>query len=433
MFWIALTIFSASLVLFIFDWVDKTIVSIFGAVLLIVLGVLEWHEAIAAIDFETIALLFGLMVLVAVAQHSGIFSWLNVRIAEKSGGNPLILFFLFTALTFFTSTFLNNVTVILLVIPIAVALAKGLGLNTKLFVITLALFSNIGGTLTLIGDPPNTLIGVQAGLTFNDFVRNLSVPIFAMSFVIIAGLALTHWKDLKPISTHLPKVFISSLIISRIKYQFSSKRLDPYLVGVTILFTLFAIVAFIIQPQLDISVGALGLFVGIFLALLVSRKIPFTSVIREIEWDSLLFFIGLFIQVGALQKVGVLELITETIVGFSDNYAVLLLIIIWGIGIASSVINNIPFVALMIPVIMDLQHQLQGQSDLDLLWWALALGACLGGNGTVFGSSAGLIAVDLAKKSGVKISSWEFMKLGIPVTFISLVISSFYILGRLYL
>ncbi len=432
-FWIAIGVFSVSLLFFIFDWLDKTIVALLGALILMVTGVLTWEESLLSIDIETLTLLFGLMLVVAVAQYSGIFSWLNVQIAQRSKGSPMAVFLSFMALTFLTSTVLNNATVIILVVPIAIALARGLGLNTKLLVIALAIFSNIGGTLTLIGDPPNTLIGVQAGLSFNSFIINLWVPIAVMTVLITGYMILLNPNSFKSIRDNFKKLFISNLIIKRITYQFANVKLSKFLVISTCLIILASILAFMFQPYLGIELGVLGLLAGIVIVTLASKKIDFVHMVKEIEWDSLLFFAALFVQVGALEKVGFLQMITDFIVGFSGNFAVLLLVIVWGIGIASMFINNIPFVALMIPVIFQLQDQMAGQPDLDLLWWALALGACLGGNGTIIGSSSGILAVDMAKKHGVRISFLEFMKVGVPVTLISLVVASGYLLARLYI
>lgn len=427
-FIIAISVFAISLVLLIFDWIDKTIIALSGALILILTGVLSWDSALASIDFETIALLLGLMLTVILAQHSGIFSWLSSKIAEKSKGNPLMVFILFTALTFFASTILNNATVVLLMIPIAIALANGLGINSKLLVIVLAIFSNIGGTLTLIGDPPNTLIGVKAGLSFMEFVQNLWIPVFSMSVLAIAYLVATNWQSMKPHNNNLPKVFSTGLTIKRIKYQFDNISLDRYTIISTITVILATVLAFIFQPQIGVSVGVLGMISGTLLSLLLFKKISFLETLKEVEWDSLLFFTALFIQVGALQEVGFLKLIADQIANFGGSYTMLLLIILWTIGLASTVINNIPFVALMIPVIFQLQANLAGAPNLDLLWWALALGACLGGNGTIIGSSSGLLAVDIAKKNGLKISFLDFAKVGMPVTILTLIVSSFYLI-----
>jgi Na+/H+ antiporter NhaD/arsenite permease-like protein len=429
-FVIAVSTFSISLLLLIFDWVDKTIVALVGALVLILTGVLDWEGAINSIDFETLALLLGLMLTVILAQHSGIFSWMSTKIAQKSKGNPLMVFILFTALTFFASTILNNATVVLLVIPIAIALANGLGLNSKLLVIILAIFSNIGGTLTLIGDPPNTLIGVKAGLSFNDFLINLSIPVFAMSIVVLLYLVITDWKSLRPNSNDLTKVFSTNLTIKRISYQFANISLDRYTILSTLLIIALTVVSFMIQPILGYSVGLLGMLSGVTLSLILFKKISFLETLKEVEWDSLLFFTALFIQVGALQEVGFLSLIADSIANFGGSYTALLLIILWGIGLASTIINNIPFVALMIPVIFELQETISPTNDLSLLWWALALGACLGGNGTIIGSSSGILAIDIAKKNGLKISFLEFAKVGMPITILTLIVSSIYLVIR---
>lgn len=432
MFALAVSVFLVSIIFLIFDRIDKTIVASIGAILLIVGGVLNFEEALHFIDWETLILLIGLMITVVVAEHSGIFAWLSTKIAQQSKGSPLAIFILFTALTFFASTILNNATVVLLVVPIALALSKGLGLNSKLLVITIAIFSNIGGTLTLIGDPPNTLIGVRVGLSFNDFLANLAVPVFAMAGLIVGYLVAVNKKYFKPIKDKLFDLFVSNLIIERIDYKFAAKKLDYYFIGATCTVIFLTVVAFMFSQQIGVSVGVLGITSGILLGLLVGKRVDYVKVIKEIEWDSILFFAALFVQVGALQKVGFLDMIANYIAGFSGNFVVLMMIILWTMGLASSVINNIPFVALMIPVIMSLQEKMTGQAHLDLLWWALALGACLGGNFTVIGSSSGILAVDAAKKLGVKVSFLDFMKVGVPVSLISLIVSSVYLIVRFY-
>lgn len=429
----AVVVFVGCVILLFIDRIDNTMAALTGAVLLILGGVISWEEAIHSIDFETLALLLGLMFTVSITQHSGLFSWLNSKIATISGGDPLKIFLLLIGLTAFASTFLNNVTVVILMIPIAIALAKNLGMDSKLLVIALAIFSNIGGTLTLIGDPPNTLIGVQAGLSFMDFVTNLWIPVIAMSVLSVGYMLYVYRDSFKSISGNLSQLFVSILAVRRVVYQFENKGVKPYVVIASVAVLLATMVAFVIQPWIGISVGVIGMASGIILAVLTMKQVPFRTVMHDVEWDSLLFFTGLFIQVGALEKVGFLEIITEHIAVFSDNYALLLMMIVWVIGLASTVINNIPFVALMIPVIFELQAKMAGQPDLDLMWWALALGACLGGNGTIIGSSAGYIAVELAKKNGVNVSFTDFAKIGMPITIITLIISSLYILGRLYL
>ncbi|MDD2870705.1 MAG: SLC13 family permease [Candidatus Gracilibacteria bacterium] len=436
-----LIVFFGSLVLFFFDKIEKTLIAIGGALLLIIFGIISPLEAAKSIDYETLILLFGLMLVVGIAVYSGIFSYVNMMIAKKSNGSPKIIFFLFIALITTASFVLNNATVVLLTVPIAIALAKGLSLDGKLLVILLAIFSNIGGTLTLIGDPPNTLIGVQAKIPFMDFVYNLWFPILLMSIMIIAYLLFFYKEKFKTIKNDLTKTFISKLIIERIIYKYADKKMDKYLAIVTVVIVVLTVALLAFEEQikslnpsaLEVGlIGFIGLFAGIFGSILVSKKVHFLHIMKEVEWDSLLFFAGLFVQVGALEKVGFLEIIVHQISSFSDNLPLLLMVIVWGIGLASTVINNIPFVAMMIPVIIGLQDKMQGVPHIDLLWWALALGSCLGGNGTIIGSASGIIACDLAKKQGLKISFKEFAKVGMPITIISLFASSIYLLGVYY-
>ena len=429
----AVGVFVLCVFLLFIERIDNTMIALAGAVLLIVTGILTWEEAIHAIDFETLALLLGLMFTVAIAEKSGIFSWLNTKIATLSGGSPIAVFLLFTGVTAITSTFLNNVTVVILIIPLAIALAKNLNMNAKLLVVAIATFSNIGGTLTLIGDPPNTLIGVRAGLSFISFIQNLWIPVLIMSVFSMGYMMLIYRHSFQSIKGNLTQLFMGTLAVRRIALAFKQKGMQPYVVVVSLIVLIATMIGFVVQPFIGVSVGVVGLSSGIVLALLTIGRVPFKAAMQEVEWDSLLFFVGLFVQVGALEKVGFLSVITEQIARFSDNYALMLLMIVWVIGLASTVINNIPFVALMIPVIFELQEKMTGQPDLDLMWWALALGACLGGNGTIIGSSAGYIAVELAKKHGVNISFGEFAKMGMPITTITLTVSSLYLMGRLYL
>ena len=429
----AVVVFFVCIVLLFIERFDNTMVVLAGAILLIATGILSWEEAIHAIDFEMIALLLGLMLMVGIVQHSGIFSWINTKIATASKGNPLAIFLMLIGMTALASTFLNNVTVVILMIPIAIALAKNLGMDSKLIVIALAMFSNIGGTLTLIGDPPNTLIGIQAHLSFMDFIENLWIPVLLTSVLVISYMLYVYKHSFRSISKNLTQSFVNTMAVRRVAYQFLEKGINKYVSLASILVLIGTILAFVFQPWIGISIGVIGLISGAVLAIITYKHVPFQKALHEVEWDSLLFFVALFVQVGALEKVGFLEVITNFISQFADNYALLLLMIIWVIGLASTVINTIPFVALMIPVIYELQAQMAGQPDLDLLWWALALAACLGANGTVVGSSASYIAVELAKKHGINISTIEFAKVGMPVTIISLIAASVFILGRLYI
>lgn len=439
-FIIALVVFIGSLILFFFDKIDKTLVALGWALILILTWVLSPLEAAKSIDTETLVLLFWLMLVVGIAVHSGLFSYVNMMIAKKSNGSPKMIFILLILMITVASFVLNNATVVLLTVPIAIALAKWLALDGKLLIILLAIFSNIWGTLTLIWDPPNTLIWVQAKLSFMSFIYNLWIPVLVMTIAIFAYVFVVYKKSLPNIKDSLSKVFISKMIIERIIYKYSDKKMDKYVASVAVIIVFATVLLLIFQPQLSALTGyeeAMIWFIWVAAwvigSIFVMRKTSFLHIMKEVEWDSLLFFAWLFVQVGALEKVGFLEIITAQISQFSDNLPLLLVVIIWWIGLASTVINNIPFVALMIPVIFELQDKMAGMPHLDLLWWALALWACLWGNGTIIGSASWVIACDIAKKRWVNITFLDFFKVWMPITIISLMVSTIYILWVYYL
>lgn len=439
-FIIALSVFLWSLTLFFFDKIDKTLVALWSIVILIVTGVLTPIEAAKWIDVETLLLLFWLMLVVWVAAASNFFSYLNMKIAQISNWSPRRIFLLFILLITLASTILNNATLVLLIIPIAIAIARWLALDAKLLVILLAIFSNIWWTLTLIWDPPNTLIWVQAWLPFMDFIYNLSIPIFVMSIAIIAYVFIVYKKSLPSIKKDLTKTFISSLIIKRVVYKYIQNKMDVYVAMVAIFFVILTVALLIAVPFLEeISwikwwlIAFIWIAVWITASIMVAKKVTFHHVMKEVEWDSLLFFAWLFIQVKALEEVWFLAMITQAISSFSDNLPLLIVVIVWWIWLASTVINNIPFVAMMIPIIMDIQSKMVWVPHVDLLWWALALWACLWWNWTIIWSASWVIACDLAKKQWINIWFMEFAKVWMPITIISLAVSTVYLLGVYYL
>jgi len=430
--WITVAIFIAVFILIVFEVFDKAVLAMIGAILMVVIGVLDFEMAISYIEFETIVLLMAMMLLVEVSRESGIFSWLTVRLAQKSKGNPLLLFLLFCGVTAFVSAFLDNVTTIVLVVPVTIALVKGMGRDPKPYIIGEIIFSNIGGAMTLIGDPPNIIIGGATGLSFNQFIINLWLPIFGSLGFIALIFVLTHWKHhLKPIGSDLKKLFISQLLLKQIKYRFEYLYLNRAFMRKAVAVLVFTTLGFLFQPYLHLSVGLIALAGAVLLLLVAAEEAHLEVSLKSVEWSTLLFFAGLFVMVGAIEQVGFLDILSEKIIHLgSGSYLVLLLTILWISGGISMLINNIPFMTLMVPVIFNIQAGLTGDVDPNLLWWALSLGACLGGNGTLVGASANIIGADLAKKDGVHISFLQFMKYGLPFTFISLIISSLYLAIR---
>jgi Na+/H+ antiporter NhaD/arsenite permease-like protein len=433
--WLPVLIFIAVFILIVFEVFDKAILATAGAILMLLFGLITFHEAIDAIEFETIILLMSMMLLVEVSRESGIFSWLTVKMAKISKGSPLLIFLLFALTTAFISAFLDNVTTIVLVVPVTVALVKGMGRDPKPYVIGEIIFSNIGGAMTLIGDPPNIIIGGATGLSFLEFIQNLWIPVL-LSIVAVSLIFIPlHWRShFKPIATDIKKLFLSHLLIKKISYRFLSTELSKAFMIKSLIVLGLTTIAFLLQQSFGVNVAVIALSGAIALLLLAHKEVEFEHSLQRVEWSTLLFFAGLFVMVGAIEKVGALDYFSSFIINASGGtYIMLLLLVLWISGLISIVVNNIPFVTIMIPVILNIQTQLGPGLDPNLLWWALALGACLGGNGTLIGASANVIGVDMARKEGVQISFLEFLKYGMPLTIVTMIISSVYLVGRVYM
>jgi len=422
-----LAVFAVVFLTIVFEFFDKAIVAMAGGGLLILARVLTFEQAVEAINFEIIALLAGMMILVEIAQESGLFTLINFRLAKFSKGNPFLIFLFFMLVTAFASAFLDNVTTILIVVPLTIALVSGMGYNPFPFVIAEIIFSNIGGALTLVGDPPNILIGTMAGISFNSFIVHLWMPILVVIVLTLIAFYIIRWKDLKPIHHHLPKLFLSNLLLKKIEYQFLKTRLNTrYMITVAAILGV-TIIGFLLQFQLKYPLAVIAFAGALILMLLVHKKIHVHHVFSKIEWPTLGFFAGLFILAHGLEEVGVLEAAGHYLVGMTNNFGVLILIVLWSAGFLSMAIDNIPFVTVMIPIIFNMKETLGTNPHFDLLWWALVLGACLGGNGTIIGASANVIGVDLARQNGVKITFLSYLRYSLPLTFMALVVSSVYL------
>lgn len=426
--WAAVAIFLAAFTAIVFEWVDKAIVAMMGASLLIVLKILSFEEAIHAVNFEIIILLAAMMIIVEIAKESGLFTLLNFKLARYSKGNPFLLFLFFTLVTALSSAFLDNVTTILIVVPITVQLVRGMGYNPFPFVLAEIMFSNIGGALTLVGDPPNILVGTSVGISFNSFIVHLFIPITLIIIFTLVAFYVLRWKELKPIHHHLPKLFLSNLLLKRLECQFQKERLDRrYMITVMVILGL-TVLGFLLQFVIGLPLAVIASAGALLLMLVVRRKIRVHHVFSTLEWPTLGFFAGLFVLVAGLEAVGVLEQVAHFITGLTDNFALLMMLILWSAGILSMIVDNIPFVTVMIPVIFSIQGNYAGEPHLQLLWWALILGAALGGNGTIIGASANVIGVDLARKHGVRMTFLSYMRYSLPLTLVALAISSGYLL-----
>ena len=408
-----------------FELVNKAAAALAGVGVLVVSHVLTEHQAVEFIDFETLMLLTGMMILVSLIKQSGFFTIISVRIAEFTKGNPVKILCLFSVVTALMSAFLDNVTTVLIVIPIIIELTRGMGLNPKNYVLSHAIISNVGGAATLIGDPPNVIIGSKVGLSFNQFIVNLTPVIIPIFIIVLGYIWYINRVEFKPINTSMVKLVSVELLLEKIRFEFSNVRVDQNLMIKSIACLMLAILLFITQTLTGMAPGVVAL--GMAMILLIISKANVEHVLEEVEWSTLLFFTGLFILVGALEEYGVIDWIAHNVfMNVGDNPYVIVLMVLWVSGIASGFLDNIPFTITMIPII-----QLMLESNPipnNILWWALALGACLGGNITMIGSSANIISVGIAKKYGVEISFIDFMKKGLIITLISLVLSSVYLL-----
>ena len=422
---ISIIVFLAVYVAITFELVNKAVAAFSGVAVLILLNVIDEHHAIEFIDFETIMLLFGMMIIVSVLKHSGLFTIISVRISELTRGSPLKILILFSIITALMSAFLDNVTTVLIIIPIIIELTRGLGLDPKKYVLSQVIISNIGGTATLIGDPPNVIIGSKVGLTFNQFLFNLAPPVLVIFVVVLAFIWATNRSQFKPINTNIIKLFTVNLLLEKIRHDFLSIKIDYSLMKKGLFFLMIAIILFITQTITGLAPGVIAISAGIFLIMVSGMNLE--QAMEEVEWSTLMFFVGLFILVGALEEYRVIEWIAHNVfLNIGNNPYVLVLVVEWVAGIASGFLDNIPFTITMIPII-EIMNETNPHLH-NLLWWALALGACLGGNITIIGASANIVSIGIAKKYGVKISFLDFMKFGAVISIISLIIASLYLI-----
>jgi Na+/H+ antiporter NhaD/arsenite permease-like protein len=434
---VATIIFVATYAVIISERLDRGVVALTGAGLMIAFGVLDQHQALAAIDPNTIALLVGMMIIINVLKRTGIFRYVGWQTASALGGDPwrmMVSFALFTAVA---SALLDNVTTILLIVPVTIAICDDLGLDPRPFLITQVIASNIGGTATLIGDPPNILIGSATGLDFVDFVVNLAPVVVLLLGLMFLGFWIVYRRSGR--LGESTKEARQVLAAADARVHLGDRRLlrrSLIVLGLTI-------AGFILHGALHYEAGTIAMF-GAVLLLLLSR-IELHGVLAEVEWPTIFFFIGLFILVGGVEEIGLLDKIASRAVELTGGNVVLTaLVLLWLAGIASAVVDNIPAVATLIPLtfalarlmfpdLADLDDQTFAvHPDVVPLWWALSLGACLGGNGTLVGASANVVMVGIAERNGDHIGFWGFTRIGAPFAVVSLIVASVYLWLRYF-
>lgn len=400
--------------------IHRTIVAMIGGILMVILGIVDQETALHHIDFNTLGLLIGMMIMVNITAETGLFKYIAIWAAKKAKGHPIRILISLTVITALASAFLDNVTTVLLMVPVTFSITRQLRVNPFPYLFAQILASNIGGTATMIGDPPNIMLGsaVQE-LTFMAFIENLAPVIIIIMLVMIPVLILIFRKQLKT----TPELMQGLMDMDEKSVITNHTLLIKCLtmLGVTI-------IGFFTHQMLHLESATVAL-TGAFLLLLLTGEHFLEEAFAKVEWTTIFFFVGLFVLVSGLIETGVITALAEHAIALTGgDVASTSMLILWLSAIASAFVDNIPFVATMIPLIQDMGSM--GVSNLEPLWWSLALGACLGGNGSLVGASANLIVAGLSAKEGQPIRFMTFLKYGFPLMILSIVISTIYIYLR---
>ncbi len=424
--WYAVSLFALTYFLIITEWLNRAIVALAVACLMILGGVITQQAAFEGVDFNTLGLLTGMMLIVGIAKNSGMFQFVAIWGAKKVQARPWPLLVVLTSVTAIFSALLDNVTTVLLIAPVTLLITDELRLTPYPYLFAEIFASNIGGTATLIGDPPNIMIGSATGLTFNEFLLNLG-PIAAIIFALLLLPLYLIWGR----KLHADKALRARVMA----YDERASITDTRLLKQSLLVLALVMTGFIFAHEIGLQPATIA--VSGAALLLILDNLPRSAeqqsksvgkAFNEVEWTTIFFFIGLFIVVHAVETTGALERLAGSIVELTaGNLTVTALAIMWVSAIASSIIDNIPFVATMIPMIEDMASTFGGAEQLKPLWWSLALGSCLGGNGSLVGASANLIVAGFAERVGQPIRFLPFMLMAFPLMLLSIAASSLYV------
>ncbi|MGL4522471.1 MAG: ArsB/NhaD family transporter [Bacilli bacterium] len=425
---LAIAIFLVTYAIIISEKINRAIIALFGAALMVIFGIVSLDSAFTHhIEWGTITLLIGMMILVNITSKSGVFQYVAIRTAKIAKGNPVTIMLLLGLLTAVASAFLDNVTTVLLVVPVTLSITKILKVNPIPFLISQIIFSNIGGTATLVGDPPNIMIGsANEHLTFNAFLINLA-PVVIVIIAMITAIFYFMYRN----KISAEKENIAELMsLNEKDFIVDPALMKKSLAVLALVILTFLCHSFITFLHLDAAVVAIT-GATILMLITVKSEHELEEILGSVEWITIFFFAGLFTLVGGLVDIGLIEKLAAGVLEITNgDMTVSAMLILWVSGIASATIDNIPFVATMIPLINDLAIGMgftPDSSQIDVLWWSLALGACLGGNGTLIGASANVIVAGIAAREGKAFTYWDFLKIGAPITILSLIVATGYV------
>lgn len=419
---VSVVIFIITYAMIISERFNKAAIALLGASLMIFTGILSQERAVENIDFNTIGLLIGMMIIVAISQKTGMFQFVAIKSVKLVKGDPWWILVMLSLITAGFSALLDNVTAVMLIVPITLLITDELKITPYPFLFTEIFASNIGGSATLIGDPPNIMIGGAARLTFMDFIINVG-PVIPIIFI----------------ATIIPIKFIfgKQLIVEErlkqgiMRFDENEAIRDIVLLKKSLSVMGIVILSFIFQQQIHLEPATIAMGGAIVLLLLSGENL--SELFKEVEWNTIFFFVGLFIIVAGIRETGLITLMAERVMFMTGGDMVkTAFAITWMSAIASAFMDNIPFVATMIPMIQDIGKIAGSHEAIKPLWWALSLGACLGGNGTIIGASANVIVAGFLERSGNKISFLEYMKLAIPLMLLSIIISWVYLYLRYF-
>jgi len=421
---IALIIFGLTYLFIITEWVNKMLASLIGGFLIIITGIVHQHEALIAVDWNVIFFLIGMMLVISVLKKTGVFMYLAIKTAKVANGKPLMIMILMFLVTAILSAFLGSVTTVMILVPIVLLISGELKISPIPFIITMVIASNMGGAATMVGDPPNILIGSATDYQFLDFLFNLTPPVVIITISSIVLIKIIYRKQMRVSNENRARLM---------SYREATLIKDRKLLVRSSIVLLLMLIALSMQGILKLETATVSMSAGLFLLLISDRKKVESVLTNDIDWMTIFFFIGLFMLVESLVQTGFIDITAQRIVAATKGQPMMAsMMILWLSGIFSAIIDNVPFVAAMIPMVQKMGELMNNTNAMHPIWWSLALGTCLGGNGTLIGASANIVAVGIANRNGFHISFKQFTIIGAIFTLNSLVISTLYILIRYF-